>query len=341
MGAISATYASPGLRHGLLLEDHPEADVEFTCEKGTAVGIPPQMGGNEDYCVARITFPAASKKPVAVGYKAIKSGEKRRGDHDSDVWLVLCTKALGRALKRAGYPSDTMDLKALVHWRQREAEITSITAGTSMVAIGPADLDKALTAAARASDDEADLDDGDAPVKSDAIEDAVIVDADDQGDGNDGVRDDMIPPDPGTMQDLRSALGALGPRQKEVTEWCRENGMKVTKPQSQAEALSILEHARNLASETIVGVPADDPASAASPEPPPGVDGDTGEVAAAAAPSESVADLEELIGSLAPEEDEVWSQFLATLDLKPGFDVASLDQSRMDDILHWFTATSE
>lgn len=127
MAQISPDYASPGLRLGLLLHDHPNATYEFELVKGTDVGTPAEFGGNQNFCKATIHFgdgraDASATKPVPAKGTA-------------DEWNVLCTKTLGRALKKAGYPDNTKDLKALVLWRQRDAEIAAITTGTQQVAI--------------------------------------------------------------------------------------------------------------------------------------------------------------------------------------------------------------
>jgi len=123
MAAISEFYASPGLRLGLLLDDHPEATYEFRLATGAEIGVPDTFGADKPFCVATIRFPkgradVTAWKPVA-------------GSGTPDEWNILCTKTLGRALKRAGYPDDLKDLKALVLWRQRDAEIAAIRGGTT------------------------------------------------------------------------------------------------------------------------------------------------------------------------------------------------------------------
>ena len=111
------------MRLGLLLDDHPEATYEFRLATGAEIGIPDKFGADKPFCVATIRFPkgradVTAWKPVAA------SGTP-------DEWNILCTKTLGRALKRAGYPDDLKDLKALVLWRQRDAEIAAIRGGTT------------------------------------------------------------------------------------------------------------------------------------------------------------------------------------------------------------------
>ncbi len=120
MGNISETYASPQLRLGLLLVDHPGSSHSCEMRVGTEVGVPRAYGGEGNFCVCTLLIPG--HEPI-VAYKAIK-------DHgNADEWQVNSTKTLGRALKKAGYPDDLKDLKALVLWRQREAEIDLIRGG--------------------------------------------------------------------------------------------------------------------------------------------------------------------------------------------------------------------
>jgi hypothetical protein len=92
---------------------------------GTDLGVPESYGGNGNFCVCTISVPGY--EPV-VAYKSIKD----RGQPDE--WTVNCTKTLGRALKKCGYPDDLKDLKALVLWRQRDAEITAIRGGFAVEA---------------------------------------------------------------------------------------------------------------------------------------------------------------------------------------------------------------
>jgi hypothetical protein len=124
MAAISEFYASPGLRLGLLLEDHPEATYDFQLVAGSDVGVPDKFGGDKQFCLATIRFPAGRSDVTA--WKPVPASGS------PDEWNILCTKTLGRALKRAGYPDDLKDLKALVLWRQRDAEIAAIRGGAEL-----------------------------------------------------------------------------------------------------------------------------------------------------------------------------------------------------------------
>lgn len=217
MAAISPTYATPGLRWGLLLEDHPGAVCSFELTPGADLGIPPQFGGDQMYCVATITFPAETGKPPVSGWKAVQSERANSSDHQSDVWLKLTTKALGRALKRAGYPGDTKELKALVLWRQRDAEITAITAGTANLQLAGVDVAGAIEAAAT-THNAVDADDGATPDTDadDGVTDAVVVDTE--------------PPSQAAVTLVRAAFGNLGSKQADLRAWAREQGINVTNP---------------------------------------------------------------------------------------------------------------
>lgn len=134
--AMKDGYASPGLRWGLLLEDHPEAEYEFSTALAQDFGVPTDFGGDALVCVATIKRPGL---PDVVAWKA--PGPEGRGhgqdERSPDGWNILQTKTLGRALKRAGYPDDMPSLKALVLWRRRNAEVGAITAGVALAELGP------------------------------------------------------------------------------------------------------------------------------------------------------------------------------------------------------------
>jgi hypothetical protein len=293
-----ALYASPSLRWGLLLEDHPEAHVTFDCRLGTELGIPSAMGGDEQFVVATIHFPPGTGKPDAIGYKPLSAGTKRSGDHDSDVWNVLCTKALGRALKRAGYPDNLNDLKALVLWRQRDAEINAIRAGTANLALTAAPIEKALEAAASRSAEGDSPDDRDAP---DEIAEVEIVE------------DEPEPAKPNTVEKMRHALSKLGPKSKDVTAWARRQGWRVTSPKSEDEAQAILAYALRMQ----------------------GVNPETGE---AVDVNEEAGMLAELIGGLDETERKNFAAYCKMVDIDPNMaenDPTSLTPAQRAELLGW------
>lgn len=127
MPEMDPNYASPGLRWGLVLSEHPDAKHEFRHMNGVelrqfGVELPPAFGGSENhhYCVCILDIPGQDR---AVGYKPVKSSG------NADDWNLACTKTLGRALKRAGFPDNLADLKALMLWRRRNAEIALLSSG--------------------------------------------------------------------------------------------------------------------------------------------------------------------------------------------------------------------
>ena len=230
MPPIPITYASPSLRWGLLLEDFPSARCDFVQKTGAELGIPENFGGNQNFCVAIITFPPDSGKPPVSAWKPCGS------QGSADEWNILQTKTLGRALKRAGYPDNTNDLRALVVWRQREAEIGAIKSGTAQISLPAAKIDKAIEAAGSKKRDKVSHDDGDAPdTESD---DPNITDAE--------IVDDEPPPRQPTIAKMRQALSELGSQSKEVTAWAKKQGFKVTNPATEGEAQAILAYATKL-----------------------------------------------------------------------------------------------
>jgi len=186
MAAISEDYASPGLRWGLLLEDQPGATYEFALMQGTEFPvnpIPAEFGGDRNFVVCTITFPASTGKSMVSAYKP--AGQ----EGDPETWNVLCTKTLGRALKKAGYPDDLKDLKALLLWRQRTAETQAIMAGSAHLALEPGSTAVAPGQAQRALPS--------APIE-DALDDAAVSRS--AAGGNDNVVVD------GEVMDDRSEL---------------------------------------------------------------------------------------------------------------------------------------
>lgn len=173
MAQISPKYASPGLRLGLLLHDHPNASYKFERVTGTDIGIPSEFGGDGAFCLATISF--GDGRADASAWKPVPA----RGGPDD--WNILQTKTLGRALKKAGYPDDLDDLKALVLWRQRDAEISAIASGTQQVAISSTSSRQAALSA------------GDAPVEPDVLEQAFDAAATPSSD--DAIDAEVVPED--------------------------------------------------------------------------------------------------------------------------------------------------
>lgn len=307
MAAISPTYASPGLRWGLALEDHPGAYVAFHESPGTDLGIPEKHGGNDAFCVATIHFPEGSGRLPVIGYKALSSKIKGELDHPSDRWNILCTKALGRALKRAGYPDDLPDLKALVVWRQRDAEIRAITAGTAQVQLAAADPGRALESAAKVDPEATSRDDSNAP-ETDVID---VGEAESEPDGADPT---VVPPSEATKAELRTAINALGPRSSELTKWARSEKIRVTRPDTEAEARALIARAAAMLAE---GPAADE---------------------APAAPVEDVTDaidVAEVIAGLDGEQRKALDTFVTSIGGDPKLPIEQWAPDVIVDVVGW------
>lgn len=206
MGQISESYASPGLRLGLLLEDHPQATYEFRLATGDELGVPDEYGSTKKFCVATITF--GPDRAAVTAWKPVA------GNGTPDEWNILCTKTLGRALKRAGYPDDLHDLKALVLWRQREAEIAAIKAGAL-----PLDVPRANAIAALPEAD---------PMQA-ALDAAGVADAEQVGD--DEVADGVAVADPDTLAVVDELVAGLSAKDRKVyAAFCESIGFTFGDP---------------------------------------------------------------------------------------------------------------
>lgn len=330
---ISPTYASPGLRWGLALEDHAEAYVEFEERLGSDLGIPESQGGNDPFCVATIHFPDDTKRKPVLGYKALASHIDGTLDHPSDRWNILCTKALGRALKRAGYPDDMNDLKALVHWRQRDAEIKAIESGAATIALTASQPDRALDAAGKRDSEATSEDDADAP-DTETV-DAIVVD-----DDADTADPTLIPCSDESKAELRKAITALGPRSGELTKWARENGLRVSRPATEWEASQLIAQAAAIAADTPgaaaeeLAPPADEPSADEAP-----VEGDD--------PTESAEDqtemaeqITELASGLDKEETKAYLTFLKSIDVDSATSPRTWAPSVLTEVLGWLEVGS-
>jgi hypothetical protein len=192
---ISESYASPGLRLGLLLEDHPDATYTFRMVDGAEIGVPPSYGGDRRFCLCRIEF-GAGRAPVEAWKPVPDKG-------DPDQWNILCTKTLGRALKRAGYPDDLHDLKALVLWRQRDAEIAAIRGGSAQISLPSANAIAALPAAD--------------PMQQ-ALDAAGVADAEAVGADEVDVVTGEIVADPAEIETLTELLDGLTAKERKAFE---------------------------------------------------------------------------------------------------------------------------
>lgn len=165
MADIPKTYASPGLRWGLFRHDHPNApDPVYSVVTGEVLGIPPEFAGGEGQDFSGVfilcTVDPADGSPLIEAWKEVPNREHtRNGTKDfartPENWRKLQTQALGRAMKAAGYPDDTEDLKALLLWRRRSIELEMLAAGGPLAELGTgsAPLEEQLERAARPTPD--------------------------------------------------------------------------------------------------------------------------------------------------------------------------------------------
>lgn len=140
-------YASAGLRWGLCLEDHPDVKRTYTEASGRDLGGAYAVRWPDTpFVVCTLTIPGHAEQHV--GVKEIPKMVKRKNqaavawENTVDNYLVLQTQACGRALRSAGYPHSVPDLKLVMLWRRRNAEVDSLA------------LEKALDAAGGEEDDD-------------------------------------------------------------------------------------------------------------------------------------------------------------------------------------------
>lgn len=318
-GNIPDSYASPGLRIGLLLEDHPTARVDYTIEMGSDLGIPPEQGGDEQFVVASIVF--GTDRHPAVGWKALssrptkKDGSVQSFDHPSDQYNLNCTKALGRALKRAGYPDDIDDLRALVRWRRENAQLQALLAGQATVQLQEAKPEDALALAAK-SDPE-----------NDGTANDDVIDMNEGEDGVYGARGDLSPPGDEQIAELRRTINALGKQSSMLTAWARNRGYRVTRPSTVAECRDLIEEGKRMiaASEPQDGIEGPDAPSHPSED----------RQGAPAGESEQGHEVAELVAGLNEEERKGFDAYCASLSLDPESDWTAAAPEVLSEILAW------
>ena len=116
MAAINfEDYLSTSVRWAMFKADWPDASIEFSESTPAEIGIPSSFAKkDEKICVAHVTRFAGDDRPI-VAYKAESDV---RGTRDTDAWHALCSKAMGRAMKKAGYPDTMSDLRILMKFRE-------------------------------------------------------------------------------------------------------------------------------------------------------------------------------------------------------------------------------
>lgn len=112
--AIQEDYLSTSVRWALFKADFPDGHIEFSDASPEEIGIPESFSKKgERLCIATLTRYKGDPDPV-VAFKSQSDAKT----HDTDAWHVLCSKAMGRALKKAGYPDTMGDLKTLMNFRK-------------------------------------------------------------------------------------------------------------------------------------------------------------------------------------------------------------------------------
>lgn len=186
-------YASVNLRWGFFMADHPGAPpprFELVAGADLESAPPAAFGGELEYVQASIydqhgTLVARDHKEVPThedrwtGPSGNRTKQSVPFERTPDTWRTLCGKALGRALKRAGYPDSMDDLKPLLLWRQRLVELELIAGrgeAAGELAAGNDAMHRALEAAAVPAD-AADLDHehDEQAARDDQVADAEVV----------------------------------------------------------------------------------------------------------------------------------------------------------------------
>lgn len=321
--AVAESYAGPGLRWGLMLEDHPGAWADFKTQTGDELGIPGILGGGDTlYCVATVHFPDDTGRLPVMGFKHIPADPQppntpNKDGHLSDLWQTLCTKALGRAVGRAGYPANIPDLQALVVWRKRNNEITALQSGHATLALTESSPEKALGAAGRSSADDAD-DDG----NDDDVVEGELVDADDSPEA--GAPDlTLVPPSPATMTEVRATINALGPLSSELARWAKDNDIRVGKPQTEHDAQRLLAHGKAMLTGTDAEPDEHDEPVVTPDDVPPADDAPTPET------------ILELVAGLNDAETRAYTAFLESVHIDPTIPVAEWAGETLVEVLGW------
>lgn len=124
MAAINfEDYLSTSVRWAMFKADWPDASIEFSESTPSEIGIPTTFSKkDEKICVALVTRYKGDESPI-VAYKAESDV---RGAKDTDSWHALCSKAMGRAMKKAGYPDTMTDLKILMKFREAKTGVKKV-----------------------------------------------------------------------------------------------------------------------------------------------------------------------------------------------------------------------
>ena len=259
---ISQNYASPNVRVGLLKEDWPGVEITYAlvdaADLPASVAVPAEFAAGSIYlgagkgskqasgkfCLCTIKYPADAGKDDEHGAKPVLQEELDRGDPET--WNSMCTKALGRALKRAGYPDAVPDLRSLILWRQRTAEIDRIRQGLAPIAeLTSGNTQRALDAAFEAgAQDDPDVD------RSATTDHEDEPPAGQQQQRPPAQQQREAPPTGGNadkeptaeqLTELRVAIGALGNKQTVLRAWAAEQKIvSYSKPGTVGQLVAIM-----------------------------------------------------------------------------------------------------
>jgi hypothetical protein len=116
-------YLSTSVRWALFKADWPDATVDFSEGTAADVNIPATFTKkDEKLCIAKVSRFTGDDRVIT----AFKSQGDVRGAKDTDSWHALCSKAMGRALKKAGYPDTMTDLKILMKFRDAKDGVKKV-----------------------------------------------------------------------------------------------------------------------------------------------------------------------------------------------------------------------
>lgn len=126
---IKDDYLSTSVRWALFKADFPDGKIEFSDGTPQDVGIPESFSKKgERLCIAKLHRNPADADPV-IAFKSQSDATK----NDTDAWHALCSKAMGRALKKAGYPDCMEDLRTLMNFRKANRGETETKSAASSV----------------------------------------------------------------------------------------------------------------------------------------------------------------------------------------------------------------
>ena len=118
-------YLSTSVRWAMFKADWPDATVDFSEGTAADVNIPATFTKkDEKLCIAKVSRFTGDDRIIT----AFKSQSDVRSAKDTDSWHALCSKAMGRALKKAGYPDTMTDLKILLKFRDTKNGVNKTVA---------------------------------------------------------------------------------------------------------------------------------------------------------------------------------------------------------------------